>query len=390
MQAVVVGAGIAGLTVADQLARGGWDVTVVERSPGPRGQGYMVDFFGPGFDTAERIGLLDELRARAHDIRSVAWVDENGRARAHLRYDRLRRAAGGRLFSLMRPDIEEVLRTRLPSNVAVRFGSGFTGFDDTGDRVVARLEDGSELVADVLVGADGIHSRVRSALFGDDGDRLVHLGYHTCAYTFLDRELHARWSESFDLTDTLERSVGIYGPSRDRVAMFGVHRVEDPALPADPRADLLRRYAGLGADVDAILAHCPPADEIYYDQVAQVVLPEWSRGRVVLVGDACGAVSLLAGQGASLAIAGGAELARHLIAYTGNGLSEAVMGYERTMRTVVEEKQAAGRRAAGSFVPRTRFALGVRRCSLRLMVVPGLDRLIARSLIGKASEVFRS
>ena len=389
MHALVVGAGNAGLTVADQLARGGWNVTVVERSPGPRGQGYMVDFFGPGFDTAERIGLLDDLRARAHPVRNVAWVDEHGRARARLDYDKLRRAVGGRLFSLMRPDIEEALRARLPPSVDVRYGNGFDGMQADGERVIARLDDGTHLEADVLVGADGIHSRVRSAVFGE-GDPLVHLGYHTCAYTFVDHELHERWADSFDMTDTIDRSVGMYGPRGDRVAMFGVHRVDDPALPADPRADLLQRYAGLGADVETILARCPPVEDVYYDQVAQVVLPEWSRGRVVLVGDACGAVSLLAGQGASLAIAGGAELARHLLAHDARGLRTALSDYELAMRPVVEEKQAAGRRAAGSFVPRTRFDRWVRRVSLRMLVVPGLDRLVARRLIGKTSEVFRT
>ena len=350
----------------------------------------MIDFFGPGFDTAERIGLLPRLRERAYEIGAVSWIDESGRTRARLDYDKLRRAVDGRLFSLLRPDVEDAIREGLPASVDVRYGSAFAGFREAGERVVARLDDGTELSCDVLIGADGIHSRVRDALFGDDGDHLVHLGYHTCAYTVVDRPLHERWTSSFAMTDTLERSVGMYGPRGDRVAMFGVHRVSAPELPADPRSDLLHRYAGLGPDVDEVLARCPDVDEIYYDQVAQVVLPAWSRGRVVLVGDACGAVSLLAGQGASLAIAGGAELARALVSGGEHGVADAIAGYERMMRPVVEEKQGAGRRAANSFVPRSPFGLWVRRLSLRLLVVPGIDRLVARNLIGKASEVFRS
>lgn len=397
MRAVVVGAGIAGLTVADQLARGGWAVTVAERSPSPRGQGYMIDFFGPGFDTAERIGLLPRLRERAYDIRTVSWVDEGGRPRARLEYDKLRGAVDGRLFSLLRPDVEDALREGLPTSVDIRYGSTFSGFREAGEDVIARLDDGTELRCDILIGADGIHSRVRHELFGDESDHLLHLGYHTCAYTIVDGPLHERWRSSFAMTDTLERTVGIYGPRGDRVAMFGVHRVDTPDLPSNPRAELLRRYAGLTSDVDALLARCPEPDDIYYDQVAQVVLPAWSRGRVVLLGDACGAVSLLAGQGASLAIAGGAELARALLAsgdgrgdVGGGAVRDAIARYEQVIRPVVEEKQAAGRRAANSFVPRSRFGLWIRRLSLRLLVVPGIDRLIARRLIGKASEAFRS
>jgi 2-polyprenyl-6-methoxyphenol hydroxylase-like FAD-dependent oxidoreductase len=388
MHAIVVGAGIAGLTVADQLARGGWSVTVVERAPAPRGQGYMIDFFGPGFDTAERIGLLPALRERAYDVRTVEWIDGSGRARARLDYDRLRSAVGGRLFSLMRPDVEAALGEGLPESVAVHYGSAFTTFVDDGDRVTARLDDGSELAGDVLIGADGIHSAVRASLFGEARTHLVHLGYHTCAYTVVDPELHARWRNRFAMTDTLERTVGMYGPREDRVAMFGVHRTDDVDLPADPRAALLDRFAGLGADVDALLARCPPASEIYYDVVAQVRIPQWGRGRVVLVGDACGAVSLLAGQGASLAIAGGAELARQLL--DADDVPAAAAAYERIMRPVVEEKQEAGRRAAGSFVPRSRFGLWVRRVSLRLMTVPGVGRIVASRIIGTSSEAFRA
>src|SRR5690554_3636498 len=90
-RAVVAGAGIAGLTAADVLSRAGWEVTVLECAGAPRDQGYMIDFFGPGFDTAERIGLLPALRARAADIRTVEWIDIDGHARVRMDYERLRR-----------------------------------------------------------------------------------------------------------------------------------------------------------------------------------------------------------------------------------------------------------------------------------------------------------
>ncbi|HWM15946.1 MAG TPA: FAD-dependent monooxygenase, partial [Microbacterium sp.] len=277
---------------------------------------------------------------------------------------------------------------RLGNSVEVRYGAEARGFIQDSERVRVRLADETEIGADVLIGADGIHSAVRSALFRDRSATLRQLGYHTCAYTIRDETLHRRLADRFTMTDTVERTVGLYGTSDGRVAVWGVHRVADPTLPGDPREELQERYRGLGPDVDAALALCPPSSEVYYDQVAQVVLPEWSRGRVALVGDACGAVSLLAGQGASLAVAGGAELARRLAATA--DVASGIAEYERLMRPVVQEKQGAGQRAAASFVPRSAFGLWFRRMSLRMLSVPVLDRIVARGIVGKSSEVFRA
>src|SRR5690554_4586446 len=99
MKALVCGAGIAGLTVARQLARGGWEVTVVESAPARRNQGYMIDFFGPGFDAAGQIGLLPRLRELAYPIDKVTFIDEAGKER-YLDYQLVARSQDGKLLSL--------------------------------------------------------------------------------------------------------------------------------------------------------------------------------------------------------------------------------------------------------------------------------------------------
>jgi 2-polyprenyl-6-methoxyphenol hydroxylase-like FAD-dependent oxidoreductase len=119
-------------------------------------------------------------------------------------------------------------------------------------------------------------------------------------------------------------------------------------------------------------------------------MPRWHRGRVVLLGDSCSAVSLLAGQGASLAVAGAHVLAEHLspIGSTGTGeIGGALERYERCWRPVVEEKQRVGRNAARWFLPRTPTQLRVRRAVLALSAVPGIDRLVAGSLAGKPTTI---
>lgn len=380
MKAVVCGAGIAGLSLAHELATRGDEVVLLERSPRPREQGYMMDFFGPGYDAAEQMGVLPAILDVSYDIDEASFVDSHGRSRARLPYERFRRAVGGRLCSLMRPDLEQVLREALPSSVDLRFGAEVTACTDRGPDVEVCTADGAVLAADVLIGADGIHSGVRRLAFGDDSNALRYLGFHTAAFVFDDARIREACAGRFALTDTIGRQMGFYALRDGRVAAFGVHRTPDPGLPDDTRTAVREAYRSLEWVVPEALAQCPPSEEIYYDQVAQVVMPAWSAGRIALVGDACHAVSLLAGQGASLAVAGARALAAQL--HSGAPMVQALAAYERQWRPVAEDRQASGRATARWFLPRTHAELWVRRAALRMAGLPLVNRALGAFLSG--------
>jgi 2-polyprenyl-6-methoxyphenol hydroxylase-like FAD-dependent oxidoreductase len=104
------------------------------------------------------------------------------------------------------------------------------------------------------------------------------------------------------MTDTVGRQMGFYGLRSGEVAIFAVHRTTDPALPAAAREAVRREYAPLGWLVPQALAACPPADRLYYDLVAQIEVPAWTRDRVVLLGDAAHPMTPNLGQGAGQAI----------------------------------------------------------------------------------------
>jgi 2-polyprenyl-6-methoxyphenol hydroxylase-like FAD-dependent oxidoreductase len=384
MHVVVCGAGIAGLALAHRLASLGQDVTVLERTPSPRTQGYMIDFFGPGYDAMRAMGLLPALSEVAYHVREAVLVDDRGRRRAAI--DILQFAEGD-LLSVTRPDLERVLREHLPAGVDLRYGATLTGVTSRPDGVRIGLADGSAVDADVLIGADGIHSAVRRLVFGPEASYLRYLGFHTAAYTFDAPDIHDEVDGRFLLTDTIGSQFGFYSLRDGRVASFAVHRTADPSLPVDARAAIRSAYDGLGWVVPEALALCPYDDEIYYDQVAQIVMPRWSEGRVALVGDACYAVSLLAGQGASLGIAGAFVLADKLV---GSASIEAgLAGYERVWRPIVEEKQKAGRSAARWFLPGSRLELVSRRVLLRILRLPLLRTLLPAAIAGKPTTVIR-
>ncbi|MFG3351718.1 FAD-dependent oxidoreductase [Streptomyces sp. NPDC048001] len=387
MKAVVCGAGIAGLALAHRLDALGWEVVVVERAPGPRTQGYMVDFFGPGYDAAEAMGLLPRLEELAYRIDEAGFVDERGHRRAGLDYTRFARALDGRMLSIMRPDLERALREALPAAVDLRFETGPTAVRDTADGVRVTLLDGTVETADLLVGADGVHSTVRRLVLGEEASFLRYMGFHTAAYVFDDPQIFAQVRDRFCMTDTVDRQMGLYGLRDGRVAAFGVHRAESGALPPDVREAVRRAYGGLGWVVPRALGACPPSGEVYYDQVAQIVMDRWSSGRTALVGDAAHAVSLLAGQGASLGIAGAYVLAEEL--GRSASVDAGLAAYEARWRPVVEDRQEAGRAAAEWFLPASASRLRLRRAAMRLSGFPGVGRLVARSLSGKPAVLAR-
>jgi 2-polyprenyl-6-methoxyphenol hydroxylase-like FAD-dependent oxidoreductase len=385
VKAVICGGGIAGLALAHALSARDWEIVVVERAPGPRTQGYMIDFFGLGYDAAEALGVLPRLRELGYDVEAAVFVDAKGRPKGEINYEDFVRGAGGRLLSILRPDLELALRESLPDNVDMRFGTAPVAIDNGADGVRVTLTDGSQLSADLLVGADGIHSWVRAQVFAPEQDCLRYLGFHTAAYTFRDPVVHAQVRDKFWLTHSVDRQMGLYALRDGSVATFAVRKSADPALPEDPRAVLRAEYESLGWLVPAAVAQCPPADEIYYDQVAQTVLPRWHEQRVVLLGDACYAVSLLAGQGASLAVAGAFVLAEQL--HRAESVDQGLVAYEQLWRPIAEEKQRTARKSVRWFLPQSRIGLTARRVMLAMIRLPGVNKLIATTLAGKTNAI---
>jgi 2-polyprenyl-6-methoxyphenol hydroxylase-like FAD-dependent oxidoreductase len=387
MKAVISGAGIAGLASALSLHRAGWQVVLLERAAALRNGGYMIDFFGPGFEAAGRLGLIGDLRRRAHQVETVEWVDAQGRSGARVSYSLMQEAVGGKLFPLLRGDVEEVLAAALPEDVDLRFGTTVEAIRSRPDGVDVRLSGGAELAADLLVGADGIHSQVRRLAFGPEEQFLRPLGYETAAYFFDSETVRRRLDGNFVMATAPGRLAGFYEVAGGRLASFFAFDSDGNGHPADAAGVLRERFADFGWVVPEALAAAAGTEDIYYDVVAQVVMPQWHSDRVVLVGDAAYAVSLMAGQGASLALAGGAALGEAMAA--GGDIEAALARMETRLAPMVAQKQRGGRRSARWFVPATRFHAGLRNMAMKVLGLPAFARLLSPlfSLDGKGFSV---
>ena len=379
MDVTIIGGGIAGLALAHELAPD-HQVTVLESSPGPRGGGYMIDFFGPGFVAAERMGIIEELRGRGHAFEGVRYGTPDGQESGRIDVGPLVDAADGRYFSILRPEVELGLLAVLPSSVDLRYATRVEAVHDlAAERAVVELADGTVLDSDLIVACDGVRSVARELVAPGHG-AIVPMGYRVASYLYEDPELAAELGERMLMTDTVGRVGWAYAADDRRVGVMLAERVAPAgtARPTPDRQRLQRDFTGLHPQVDRALAHAP--ESFYDDLVAQAIAPRWSRGRLVLAGDAAHAPSLLAGQGTSVAIAGAEALARSLRA-TGPYVEAGLAEYERRWRPTAEKAQRSGRRSASFFIPAGPLQLRMQQIGRRAIGLPGVSRLVARSFI---------
>ncbi len=187
MRVLISGSGIAGLMLAHCLSRHGIASVVIERASDLRQDGYAIDFFGTGYEVAERMGLLDRLFAQHIAFDGIEYVNAQGKLIAKLDAALLRKITEGKYLALMRWSLEEAVYEALEGNVEVRFGRWLVAASPGKQDVSVTFNDGTTESFDLLIGADGVHSGTRQLLFGPDEQFSRDLGYTIACYPLADR-----------------------------------------------------------------------------------------------------------------------------------------------------------------------------------------------------------
>ncbi|MGA9748385.1 MAG: FAD-dependent monooxygenase [Nocardioides sp.] len=375
MRTLIVGGGIGGLTLAGLLARHGQTPVVVDRRPTDADLGYGLALWPHGTRVFHALGIHEDFVAASEPLGQYVAQDGSGQLLTSSPMP-ASISAYGHLGIIARSDLLDILHAAL-GDVDVRNGVSIDRLNQPGGHVDVELDDGTSGTFDLVVGADGIHSRVRELLFGRVPDRETGWG---CYVWWADRQLVSG-------TETTERwgagsFLGTY-PCRERVcvilgAPLDVLEPDRPHGRTQRLASLLRPY---GVSITDFLAGLPADDEVLFLwPMADVRAPDWVQGRVALLGDAAAAFLPTAGIGASMALESAAVLADELTRTDSAFLPNALALYERRRRARVEAAQTQSRRLAHlMFLRSTRLASlrnrGLRHASMEMMVGPLIKQL---------------
>ena len=182
MKVLISGAGIAGPTLAYWLAHYGLEPTLIEVAPSLRTGGYVIDFWGAGFDIAERMGALPEIRSKGYLMQEVRVVNASGKRTAGFPAEAFARMTNGRYVSLPRGELAAIIFGKLEGRVEAIFGDSVKHIEQMEKGVRVTFTGGGSRDFDLVVGADGLHSRIRELVFGPESKFEKYLGYKVAAF----------------------------------------------------------------------------------------------------------------------------------------------------------------------------------------------------------------
>ncbi|MGO9928752.1 MAG: FAD-binding domain [Mycobacterium sp.] len=377
MRIALSGAGVAGAALAHWLYRTGHTPTVIEQAPKFRTGGYMIDFWGVGYQVAKRMGIEDPIRAAGYQIEWLRSVGSRGEIKADVDVDVFRRMIGDDFTSLPRGDLAAAIYATIEDKVETIFGDSIATVDEHSDGVRLRFEKGAPRDFDLVIGADGLHSNVRRIVFGPEEDFEHYLRCRVAAcvvdgYRPRDELVYVTYS-------TPGRQLARFALRGDRTMFLFIFRAEHGSAAVAPKDQLRNEFGDVGWEGREILARLDDVDDLYFDVVSQIRMDRWSRGRVLLIGDAAGCISLLGGEGTGLAITEAYVLAGELARGRGD-FRRAFDAYEARLRPFIKTKQAGAVRYIPFFATRTRFGLWFRNVAMRTMNFGPLATLFAGSV----------
>ncbi|KAH8767347.1 hypothetical protein F5883DRAFT_495188 [Diaporthe sp. PMI_573] len=356
LKVLICGGGIAGNALACWLTRSNHDVTVVERYPDLRVTGLQVDLRGPGIEVLKRMGLDEGFRACAAKEQGMQFVSSSGREWAY--FPANKSGKGAQTFTsdyeIMRGDLTRLLHGG--SKARYVFGTSIESYQDKGDSVEVVFSDGKTEQFDLLVGADGQWSRTRKMMIDRDTPDPMHFIRHNIYIGYYTIPMEIQLGEKYDATIYVATGDKLILTRRSDPHQIQVYlEVMKGAVTerlmqahrggvAGQKAAMAEIFRGAGWRTEEFLKGLEESDDFYLERLGLVKLDSWSRGRVVLAGDAGHCPSAMTGMGTTSAIVGTYILAGEIEKHCGrdgnkDGLPVALKEYDQKFRPFMSRIQ---------------------------------------------------
>lgn len=382
---LICGGGIAGPACAWWLTRYGFPVVVVEKADAFRDGGQNVDVKGAGQQVIKRMGLTEQIEARDTLECGQKWLNAVGKVVAVFP-----KGGFGSLtsdFEILRGDFARVLFDATRNTCDYRFGASVESIQEMEDGVRVTFADGSTEEFELVICADGLSSSTRDLALARE-TRLRYLGAYMAFFKIRRRPEDDLWACSVNGVGGTMINLRPGGPTETTVLVTFPADEPDSQRPSTlSRRDMLRAaLEGRGTVADRIVDELDAVQNFYFGPMSQVQASTWSKGRLVLLGDAAHCPTPFTGKGTALALVGAYVLAGEIKKCATH--TKAFQAYESMLRPYAEHSQhELSPRLIRLMHVKTRFGIAVARILQRFFGSALMQALLRPSAAAQARKI---
>lgn len=350
---LISGASISGPALGYWLQRYGFEVTIVELAPTIRIGGYKIDIRGKAVEVMKKMGLYEKARQLSIVMLSGTILDEKGKVIDEIAGEYMGMHVGDDI-ELWREDLNRVLYDATFECCEYMFSDSIKSITQNNSEITVEFLSGQSRQFDILVGADGIHSNVRSLVFGDESLFSHNLGDYFVAICSVKTNLNLDRHEVF--YSKIDKLFNIYcakaGEDAKELFVFRAPGLTYDYKNVKEQKEIVSKvYSDAEWEIPNMLKAMNQSSDFYFDEVKQIRMDKWFKDRTIVIGDAAFSPCLASGQGTSLALVGAYVLAGELMLADGD-YSTAFAEFEKEMRLFVDVNQKVGELIIEHMIPK--------------------------------------